>query len=155
MAKAASKRLKAFMVSPNLLKTSSCQKQAIVAKRPLRRSLGTKEEVVEESLEIEAEVEDTITEPYGKKVKPNCEVSGSEVSNSALVDKVCAKVSEKEKNVNLSPLEFTKKKLDSIFMKNQNNKRRPIRPLLFHASEHYADIDRLLSQYSGKVAMIA
>jgi len=84
----------------------------------------------------------------GKKVKPNPE------SNFSVITNFLAKANVKEPVLPLltsSPLDLTKKKLDSIFIKYQANKKRlPGKVEPIHAFDYHNDIDKLMIIYAGK-----
>jgi len=149
-AKAASKRLKAFMMTsvPALTKATSNQKQTTIKKQQVRQNKVQPGIPFESKIEEEINIEEKIEEPYGKKVKPNPE------SNFSVITNFLAKANVKEPVLPLltsSPLDLTKKKLDSIFIKYQANKKRlPGKVEPIHAFDYHNDIDKLMIIYAGK-----
>ena len=145
-AKAASKRLKSFMMTPvpTLTKATSNHKQNSVRKQ-IRQSKVQGGIHSEHTIEEEISIDERIEEPFGKKVKPNPEASFAVITN------FLEKIKEKETVLLSSPLDLAKKKLDSVFLKHQANKKRlpakPEQPL--YAFYYHYDIDKLLNLYAG------
>lgn len=128
------------------------QQQLTLKKQSSRPQAITPKPVIEETMETE----DNIEEPFSKKVKLNTELAATPIVPIApmIVDNSNGKiVKEKENNEFLSPLDLAKKKLDSVFLKNNANKKRvPPKLEIVHVGGHFSalnDIERLLTLYSG------
>ena len=172
-AKAASKRLKSFMMAPiPVLNKAASGHKSVVAKKSVRINKSHGPAHAESTFEEEIETDQIIEEPFGKKIKPNPAAN----LPLSIIENFLGKIKEKEEigtttttttsiqifnlatqspiapAVNtISPLELAKKRLDAMFIKNQaNRKRLPIKlepiPL---PMDHYNDIDKLMTIYSG------
>ena len=132
------------MRSPVLGKPNSCQKTLTIKRQPLRNQGAPQKAAATEDV---MDVEDNTDEPFGKKIKTNNEVC------LTLVENASTKSKEKEMNGFMSPLDLAKKKLDSVFQRNNANKKRIQKPepveLLGGHFGAFSDIDKLMVLYAG------